>query len=82
MQRLFALLGLAAEWAHRAPCQCLSSLSAHLLVPCRSPPPRYCYDRGYLQCLWECGGTLAAPAIAGGAIHKTIAFVAPKLVSF
>ena len=40
----------------------------------------YCYDRGFLQCLWECGGLLAAPAIAGGAIHKVLAFVAPKLV--
>ena len=42
---------------------------------------RYCYDRGFLQCRWECGGMLAAPAIAGGAIHKTMAFIAPKLVS-
>ena len=41
----------------------------------------YCAERGFLQCLWECGGTLAAPAIAGGTIHKTMAFVAPKLVS-
>jgi diaminohydroxyphosphoribosylaminopyrimidine deaminase/5-amino-6-(5-phosphoribosylamino)uracil reductase len=41
----------------------------------------YCYDRGFLQCLWECGGTLAAPAIAAGVIHKTLAFIAPKLVS-
>ena len=40
----------------------------------------YCAERGFLQCLWECGGTLAAPAIAGGAIHKCLAFVAPKLV--
>lgn len=40
----------------------------------------YCYDRGFLQCLWECGGTLAAPAIAAGVIHKTLAFIAPKLV--
>ena len=40
----------------------------------------YCFERGYLQCLWECGGTLAAPAIGGGAIHKTLAFIAPKLV--
>ena len=40
----------------------------------------YCADRGFLQCLWECGGTLAAPAIAGGTIHKCMAFVAPKLV--
>jgi diaminohydroxyphosphoribosylaminopyrimidine deaminase/5-amino-6-(5-phosphoribosylamino)uracil reductase len=40
----------------------------------------YCYDRGFLRCLWECGGTLAAPAIAGGAIQKVMAFIAPKLV--
>lgn len=42
---------------------------------------RYCAERGYLQCLWECGGMLAAPAIAGGAIHRVMAFVAPKIVS-
>ncbi|XP_077226116.1 cytidine/deoxycytidylate deaminase family protein isoform X2 [Tasmannia lanceolata] len=30
----------------------------------------YCYDRGYLSILWECGGSLAAPAIASGVIHK------------
>ncbi|KAL3138303.1 hypothetical protein ABBQ32_006115 [Trebouxia sp. C0010 RCD-2024] len=40
----------------------------------------YCYDRGFLQCLWECGGTLSAPAIAAGVIHKTLAFIAPKLI--
>ena len=40
----------------------------------------YCAERGFLQCLWECGGTLAAPAIAGSAIHKCLAFVAPKVV--
>lgn len=40
----------------------------------------YCYKRGFLQCLWECGGTLAAPAISGGVIHKTMAFIAPKLI--
>lgn len=40
----------------------------------------YCSERGFLQCLWECGGTLAAPAIAGGVIHKCLAFVAPKLI--
>ena len=42
---------------------------------------RYCAERGWLQCLWECGGVLAAPAVAGGAVHKVMAFVAPKLVS-
>ena len=41
------------------------------------PPPlrpkavvRHLYERGYLRVLWECGGSLAAPAIADGAIHK------------
>jgi diaminohydroxyphosphoribosylaminopyrimidine deaminase/5-amino-6-(5-phosphoribosylamino)uracil reductase len=41
---------------------------------------RYCAERGWLQCLWECGGVLAAPAIAGGAVHRIMGFVAPKLV--
>jgi diaminohydroxyphosphoribosylaminopyrimidine deaminase/5-amino-6-(5-phosphoribosylamino)uracil reductase len=40
----------------------------------------YCHQRGFLRCLWECGGTLAAPAIAGGAIHQVMAFVAPKII--
>lgn len=30
----------------------------------------YCYDRGYLSVLWECGGGLSAPAISSGIIHK------------
>jgi riboflavin biosynthesis pyrimidine reductase len=33
-----------------------------------------------VQVLWECGGTLAAPAISGAVIHKALAFIAPKLV--
>ena len=40
----------------------------------------YCSARGFLQCLWECGGTLAAPAIACQTVHKAMAFIAPKLV--
>lgn len=40
----------------------------------------YCVERGFLRVLWECGGTLAAPAIASGVIHKTMAFVAPKII--
>ncbi|RCV06401.1 hypothetical protein SETIT_1G159500v2 [Setaria italica] len=40
----------------------------------------YCYDRGYLSVLWECGGTLAASAISASVIHKVCAFVAPKIV--
>lgn len=38
------------------------------------------YDCGYLSILWECGGTLAASAIASGVIHKVYAFVAPKII--
>jgi len=30
----------------------------------------YCFERGFLQCFWECGGKLAAPAITAGIIHK------------
>ncbi|KAJ3675686.1 hypothetical protein LUZ60_004728 [Juncus effusus] len=40
----------------------------------------YCYDRGYLSLLWECGGGLAAPAISAGVIHKVFAFIAPKII--
>jgi diaminohydroxyphosphoribosylaminopyrimidine deaminase/5-amino-6-(5-phosphoribosylamino)uracil reductase len=38
------------------------------------------YDRGCLSVLWECGGTLAARAIADGAVQKVLAFVAPKII--
>ncbi|WP_448561121.1 bifunctional diaminohydroxyphosphoribosylaminopyrimidine deaminase/5-amino-6-(5-phosphoribosylamino)uracil reductase RibD, partial [Trichothermofontia sp.] len=38
------------------------------------------YDRGCLSVLWECGGQLAAQAVAEGAIQKVYAFVAPKLM--
>ncbi|KAG0566745.1 hypothetical protein M758_7G079800 [Ceratodon purpureus] len=40
----------------------------------------HCYLRGYLSVLWECGGTLSAPAIQGSVIHKVLAFIAPKIV--
>ncbi|MBD2021898.1 bifunctional diaminohydroxyphosphoribosylaminopyrimidine deaminase/5-amino-6-(5-phosphoribosylamino)uracil reductase RibD [Leptolyngbya sp. FACHB-36] len=38
------------------------------------------YDRGCLSALWECGGTLAAAAIADGSVQKILAFIAPKLI--
>lgn len=34
----------------------------------------YCYDRGYLSVLWECGGTLSAAAISARVIHKVNTF--------
>ncbi|BFM38077.1 riboflavin biosynthesis protein RibD [Synechocystis sp. LKSZ1] len=38
------------------------------------------YERDCLQVLWECGGQLAAPALATGAIQKLMAFIAPKII--
>lgn len=35
----------------------------------------YFYDRGYLSILWECGGSLAAPAISASVIHKVNTFL-------
>ncbi|MEP0856117.1 bifunctional diaminohydroxyphosphoribosylaminopyrimidine deaminase/5-amino-6-(5-phosphoribosylamino)uracil reductase RibD [Trichocoleus sp. DQ-U1] len=40
----------------------------------------YLYERGLSGVLWECGGTLAASAIAEGTVHKILAFIAPKIV--
>ena len=40
----------------------------------------YLGSRGALSVLWECGGTLAAEAIAQGAVQKVMAFIAPKIV--
>lgn len=37
-------------------------------------------DRGLLSVLWECGGQLAAQAIADGSIQKVLAFIAPKII--
>jgi diaminohydroxyphosphoribosylaminopyrimidine deaminase / 5-amino-6-(5-phosphoribosylamino)uracil reductase len=37
-------------------------------------------DRGFLSVLWECGGTLAAAAIADGSVQKVLAFIAPKII--
>lgn len=37
-------------------------------------------DRGCLSVMWECGGTLAAEAIADGAVQKVLAFIAPKII--
>ncbi len=41
---------------------------------------KYLYDRQLSSVLWECGGILAASAIADGAVQKVLAFIAPKIV--
>jgi diaminohydroxyphosphoribosylaminopyrimidine deaminase / 5-amino-6-(5-phosphoribosylamino)uracil reductase len=40
----------------------------------------YLYERGFCSVLWECGGILAANAIASGAVQKVFAFIAPKII--
>ena len=40
----------------------------------------YLYQQGITKVLWECGGTLAAKAIADGTIQKVMAFIAPKII--
>jgi diaminohydroxyphosphoribosylaminopyrimidine deaminase / 5-amino-6-(5-phosphoribosylamino)uracil reductase len=41
---------------------------------------RFLYDQDALSVLWECGGGLAAAAIADGCVKKVHAFIAPKIV--
>ncbi|BAZ44758.1 riboflavin biosynthesis protein RibD [Chondrocystis sp. NIES-4102] len=41
---------------------------------------QHLYQRGYNQIFWECGGELAARAIADGTIGKVMAFIAPKII--
>jgi diaminohydroxyphosphoribosylaminopyrimidine deaminase / 5-amino-6-(5-phosphoribosylamino)uracil reductase len=38
------------------------------------------YARELSKVLWECGGVLAAKAIADGTIQKVMAFIAPKII--
>ena len=38
------------------------------------------HEKGLMSVLWECGGTLAAEAIAAGAVQKVWAFIAPKII--
>ena len=38
------------------------------------------YQQGISKVLWECGGTLAAKAIADGTVQKIMAFIAPKII--
>jgi diaminohydroxyphosphoribosylaminopyrimidine deaminase/5-amino-6-(5-phosphoribosylamino)uracil reductase len=38
------------------------------------------YQRELLSVLWECGGQLAARAIAEGCVQKVLAFIAPKII--
>ena len=52
----------------------------HLDVVSPKTVMQYLYERGCLKVLWECGGTLAAQAIAEGAVQRVMAFIAPKII--
>jgi diaminohydroxyphosphoribosylaminopyrimidine deaminase/5-amino-6-(5-phosphoribosylamino)uracil reductase len=41
---------------------------------------KHLYEREISSVLWECGGKLAASAIADGAVQKIMAFIAPKII--
>lgn len=41
---------------------------------------KFLHEQNALNVLWECGGRLAASAIADGCVQKVQAFIAPKLV--
>ncbi len=41
---------------------------------------QHLYQRELSKVLWECGGVLAARAIADGTIQKLMAFIAPKII--
>ncbi len=53
-----------------------------LAIPQLSPATamQVFYERNCLSVLWECGGRLAAEAIAAGAVQKIFAFIAPKII--
>ena len=41
---------------------------------------QHLYQQEVAKVLWECGGVLAARAIADGTIQKVMAFIAPKII--
>jgi diaminohydroxyphosphoribosylaminopyrimidine deaminase/5-amino-6-(5-phosphoribosylamino)uracil reductase len=69
-------------------CVCVENSRADHTWPCKplplsltnnqpTHPPTPTHPQ---KVFWECGGTLAAPTISAGVIHKVMAFVAPKII--
>lgn len=67
----------------KANCDWLTRLGVAVVkLPALTPAAamQQLYQRGCLTALWECGGALAASAIADGSVQKILAFVAPKII--
>ncbi len=63
--------------------QKLLSDNTHIITVTALTPKivmEHLYQRGISKVLWECGGILAAKAIADGTIQKVMAFIAPKII--
>lgn len=68
----------AAEIQQKLERQGVEVVSLPCLTPAQVMP--LLNERGLLSVLWECGGRLAAEAIADGAVQKVFAFIAPKII--
>jgi diaminohydroxyphosphoribosylaminopyrimidine deaminase / 5-amino-6-(5-phosphoribosylamino)uracil reductase len=63
--------------------ECLRDRGVEVLVLPELSPQHVMSELGQRGCnavLWECGGVLAASAIASGSIQKVYAFIAPKII--
>lgn len=68
---------------HTAQQQKLLSKNTQIITVATLTPKivmEHLYQQGISKVLWECGGTLAATAIADGTIQKVMAFIAPKII--
>lgn len=75
---VFTATGAAPETRQALEQQGVEVIAVEQLTPAIAHA--HLYERGCSTVLWECGGTLAARAIADGCIQKVLAFIAPKII--
>jgi diaminohydroxyphosphoribosylaminopyrimidine deaminase/5-amino-6-(5-phosphoribosylamino)uracil reductase len=75
---VFTQVGVRPMFQARLQQRGVEVVQLELLTP--STVMAHLYNRGFLTVLWECGGTLAARAIAEGTVQKVLAFIAPKII--
>ncbi len=75
---VFTEVGIKPDFQNRLQQQGVEVIALPMLTP--STVMAHLHDRGCLSVLWECGGALAAEAIAAGAVQKVLAFIAPKII--